>query len=190
MVLLDTLPYAAPAAYLLIVTAFLVALGRCPHWVHPVAVVGGVAAHGVVLGWGAALTALGAGAVVLVFLVFAAARLLSATGLFTIAAAVAIAPTGGWVGMGAGLLLAAIVGTVRTIQVAGVDRVRLNAASTTMAMGLTPGGFARPNPDLLPQAADTEQIVTTERDARRMRLFLAPYLLVGVLLAATVAAVF
>lgn len=189
MTLLDAVPYATPAAYLAITCLILIGFGKVPVAVHAAGLVGGFAAHVALTGWVPALVSLGVGVFALLFCVYLARGVLTALGVFTISVSLATSPVGGWAGLGAGVLVAAIVGTVRTIRVAGVDRVAHLTTSTAFAMGVTPGGFTRPNPQYLPQADDTAQIVQTEQDARRMRLLLPPYLLAGLVLAATAATI-
>lgn len=169
-----------PVAYLSIVCVLRYALGRCPVWVHPLVAVPAVAAQGVLSGWGSALLMAGAGAGALVLGLFLVGRLLTGVAVLSIATAVAVSPQVLPFGLLAGILVAAVAGTVRTVQVAGLARVKDRRDATLLAMGVSPGGITRPQPSLLPKASDVEQVITTEEDAKRMRLFLPGYLLAGV----------
>lgn len=190
MAVLDAAPYLPATVYLLVVTIVVMATGRCPAIVHAIAAPAGIAVHVLLMGWTSAGISAATGAFAFLFGVLFLSRLLTAVGLFSIVTAIAITPVPGWVGLGAGLALAAIVGTVRTVQVAGTERVRMLTHSTVFAMGVTPGGFSRPNPDMLPQAEDTARIVKTDKDARLMRTHLPPYLCAGAAGAALLAALF
>ena len=64
-------------------------------------------------------------------------------------------------------------------MVAGRGRVSMVVHSTLLAMGVSPGGFTRPSPGMLPQASDVDQVIKTDRDERRMRMFYPAYLFVG-----------
>lgn len=188
MAVLDAVPYLPAAGYLLVVSVFVLVAGRCPVPVHATAATAGVAAHVFLLGWASAAISAGAGLAGLLLGVLVLSRMLSAVGLFSIVTAIAITPVPGWAGLGAGLVVAATVGAVRTVRVAGAARVHLMAHSTVFALGVTPGGLSRPNPDLLPQAGDTAKIVKTEQHARLMRTHLPPYLCCGAVASAVVAA--
>lgn len=175
------LALALPAAYLSTVCLLRLAVGRCPVWVHGVAVALAAPAHAVISGWVQAAVMVGIGVAVLLVGAVVAEKVISGVGIFAIAVSVMVGPPHVALGLAGGLLLATVVGTVRTVQVAGAARVKDRATATLLAMGLTPAGPGAPNPDYLPQASDVSQIVTTAAQAKKMRLFLPGYLLAGVL---------
>jgi hypothetical protein len=189
MTFTDAAPFVPALLYLALVSGLLRAGSRVPVAVHGVAAAVGVLTHGALVGALSAAVSVAVAFVALLVLVYAAQGLLSAVGVFTTVTSLAVVPAGGWLGIGAGLIVATVVGIIQTIRVAGVSRVLHLTGATALAMGVTPGGFVRPNPDLLPQPEDTALIVKDERDAARMRLVLPPYLLLGVAGAATLAVV-
>ncbi len=164
-----TLPSLAPvASYLLVVT--LMHINRAvKHPVHPLALLVGVPAGIVEYG----LTALLPLAVaLLLFLVgtWLLHRSISGTTLSVLTVSAAITPIDAWWGLGLGLAGAFAFALVRTSR----TRTKLVFTDTLAASGVTPYGLTKPTLDYLPQ----------DRSQSRRVMYLAPFLLAGVLLSA------
>lgn len=180
----DALLAFAPAlAYLGVVCVLLLSVRRCPAWVHLAVLPIGIAARVLVDGWADPLTAAGLAGIVFVLGVFLTSRLLTGVSLFTLCTTLTLLPTlHGWIGLGIGLAVAAVVSVWRTVRSLGVARVHLLTYETMAAAGIAPGEVGRPDLDRLPTRADAEAALVGTPAARPM--WLPPYLLLGVAAAA------
>lgn len=183
----DPFVYIPAAIYLACLSTCLLARWRFPAWAHPVAALAVLPFRIWNEGPLSALGSFAASAAVFLFLLVVASRLLSKTGLFSVTVTLAMLPFAGWIAVGAGLVAAAVAGTVRTARVLGRGRITMLTNETFAAMGVgMAGNFHRPDLDRLPTREDTDLAAGDEGTSQRLRLLLPPYLLGGVLVGAAV----
>lgn len=176
--------YAPALTYLTVVSMLLWRRGRVPGWVHGAGLGLGLLArltltvHAGSPVTAAALPVLAAAGVFAVG-VLVGGRLLTGASLFTMVVALSLLPFEGWAGVLMGLLAAALVATVRTWRALGKIRVATLTLDTLSVVGLTPAGLRPPTPDRLMAREDAVDVHEATALARRMRIYLAPYLLAG-----------
>lgn len=167
--------------YLLMVTALLYGIQRVPHWVHGFFLVVGLAARVLQSGWLEPAASAGIAALVFVVLVFLAARTVSGVTLFSIVVTLALTPLDGWPGLFAGMLVAAVVALWRTWRNLGKNRVAYLTMDTLNAIGISPAGVIKmPELGLIPERDSLTDVNTHSEEADRLRMYLPPYLLLGV----------
>jgi hypothetical protein len=193
------LAYAPAAAYLLVVAVVLAATGRFPPRAHLALLVLGLAARAAHDG-PVVLVAVPVAAVVFVVGVLIGKRLISGVGLLTATVAAALLPPDGWPGLLLGLLAAAVLGAISSVRRGGAARLHMVTGETLGAMGLRGAAVvSRPSLALLPVTRDDDAPADRADGAgecpvpvsatRGSRLYLAPFLLAGVLAWAAVRAV-
>lgn len=172
--------------YLSVLTLLLVATGRVPAQVHLAAVAAGagtvIAAHGFAAWWGPALAASG----LFIMGVFAGTKFWTSTSLCAVTVTQSVLPFSLWTGTAYGLVLVSVVAFVKVLRVLGPDQTSFVVLHTVRATGVTPGvGLSRPRRENLPDRTDTLVDIHDHgsEQARRLRIYLPPYLLVGLLLA-------
>lgn len=183
----EALTYLPVGGYLAIACVLLWATGRIPAWVHPVVLLFGIGVRVAQSGMEEPAYTVGIALFVFVVLVFVASRTISGATLFTLVGAFALVPFQGLPGILIGLLVAAGVAVWRTLRGIGKERVTWLAMDTMAAMGVSPAGIGKPQPSLIPERDDLTDVRGGSPEADRMRMYLPPYLLLGVGLAATYA---
>lgn len=182
------LPYTVALLYLTGVSLLLWRTGRVPFGVHPIVAVAGLAVPLVQQQWLVAAVAAATAAAALVFLVLLAGRTLSGVTLFTLVTSLAVCPPTGWPGLLLGVAAAACVAGYRTWRTLGGSGLSWLALDTAGAMGVGPGGLRRPDPSQVPEREVLAGVVAAAGTGAPARpMYLPPYLLAGVVLAAVVA---
>lgn len=156
--LLEFLP---ALGYLTGVVVWAVLLRRpIPLWAHAGAVVVGVLLLGWLGPWWWPAVSVAVAAVLGAGLVLVAGRHLSRLGLLSLVVAVAVSSLAGMVATGVGLLAGGVVALGVLLRQRGAARALLDVQDMAAAVGVTPGGFAVPEP------ARLEQAVTSPRRVR------------------------
>lgn len=183
---MDLLTYAPAVGYLTLVCCLLyVLIGRCPTWVHPAGLVSGTTARVLIEGsWHATAISVGAAALVFVVLVYVAANLVTGTSLFAISVTAALLPLVDWLGLFLGLGLAAVIAAWRTWHTLGNQRVSWLVMDTMDAMGVSGGRITTPGVDRIPTRDQLTDVHESSTQARKVRMYVPPYLLAGVVVAA------
>ena len=175
--------YGPAVVYLVLVTVALLVTGRCPWWVHPAALTVGVTVR-LVLAGPPALIPVALAVVLYVVGVSVGRRFLSGAGRMTLVVSAAVLPFSGVPGLAAGLFLAGLAGAVIAARSGGVARVQMLTGTTLLAMGVSGAGLTRPDLALLPAIRTDPASANPDGPGLGLpgrRLYLAPYLLVGVL---------
>ena len=176
-------PYLPVFAYLTFVSALLFVNNYVPTWTHLPFVVVGVAFRGIVYGWVGPLTSLGIAFVLFVVLVFLASRTASGVTLFSIVSALALCPTEGWLSIVMGLIIVACVSLFKTWKHLGGGRVWWLTSDTLSAMGLSSSGIIKkPEPHLIPGRTALTDVNDGSEESNKLKVYLPPYLLLGVLI--------
>lgn len=163
------------AAYLLLVSSWLLAAKRCPLWVHPSAAAVLLAVRIATAGAGVLLpfaVALG----MAVVLIPALSRLMSPVGVLSVVTALSLLPFSSWWTVSVGLAAVFVVAIAQMLRRGGTARIWVLTYQTLAAIGVNPSGSLT-KPDLA--------VMPTRQDApprRAMRLYLSPFLFAGVLL--------
>lgn len=179
--------YLPAVAYLACVWLLLYGFERVPSWVHLLALAAGLAFRVSVTDAGVSdlLWPFGVAAGVFVALVAVAARTVSGVSLFAISVGLALTPFGGWPGLVLGLGVAAVVAAIRTWRTMGKERVWWLAHDTLSGLGIsTAGGLKPPQPEHIPTR---DMLMADDGAESPKRMYLPPYLLLGVLVAAATA---
>lgn len=177
--------YVPAAGYLSMVSVLLWSTQRVPHWVHGFFLVVGLTARVIASGWVEPAISTGIAGIVFVVLVFLAARTVSGVTLFSIVVTLALTPMEGWPGLLAGMMVAAVVSVWRTWRNLGKNRVAYLTMDTLNAIGISPAGVIKmPELGLIPDRESLTDVNTRSEETDRLRMYLPPYLLLGVGVAA------
>lgn len=180
--LVEALAVYVPAlAYLTLVVVLLWGTGQVPAWAHPFLLVTGTIARVLNEGWQAPLTSVAVAFGIFVVLVPLAGATVSGVTLFSLVVTLALVPVAGWPGVLFGLMTVAVVSVARTWRHLGKQRVTWLTLDTMSAMGVSSSGkIKRPEAALIPQRSTLTDIHEGSSEATRVKIYLPPYLLLGV----------
>jgi hypothetical protein len=180
--------YLPVVLYLMVMTFAAVRLGKISFWAHPALIVPGLVVR-VLTATDRFDVVIAAGAGIVMFLggVFFLARVVSGATLFTVVGAFTLAPLlWGYAGIVAGLVVAGVYSGWRTARRLGGQHVRGMAWQTLFAFGVGSGRLGVPDPEAIPGKRPVLDGAAPAGDEDGSPpLSIQPFLLVGVLLAAT-----
>jgi hypothetical protein len=180
---LTVLSFTPVVLYLAVVSVLLLTTGRCPEWVHPLAVALGFPILLLTNGWLLAVLGVASGIALLIIVILFGSRVLSGTSVFTLCATLALLPAwNGMLALPAGVVIAVGAAVIQTAATSGWGKVTGAVNTTVMALGALGGSVGAPDIGMLAGAGQVA------RNSRGPVLHLAPCLLAGVLLTAGVLA--